>query len=103
MSFKCSDLNEYIESVPDSSLDVIIGGYYFEEDLSKRLLQKLASDGVGIWPTRSDHGQALYKLQKDKEKVYLIETLFSMPVVKSEVSKYFITEEDQVEEQPSSH
>ena len=33
---------------------------------------RLKEGGVGVWPTRSEHGQALYKVQPNKEKVYLI-------------------------------
>ena len=72
---------------------MIIGGYFVDEIMSDKLVGRLADGGVGIWPTRSDHGQALYKLQAKREKVYLMETLFSMPVVRSNVSKYFIEED----------
>lgn len=73
---------------------MIIGGYFMEEDISDMLCDKLSDKGIGVWPTRSEMGQALFAIDKNKNKKYLIETLFSMPVAKSEVSKYFITDED---------
>jgi hypothetical protein len=65
-------------------------------------MTKLTPRGVGIWPTRSDAGQALYKIEKGKQQVYLIETLFSMPVVRSEVSKYFVEEGENPQEEVES-
>lgn len=71
---------------------MIVGGYYFDEATSNLLETRLTSQGVGIWPTRSEHGQALYKIAKGREKVYLIETLFSMPVLSPEITKFFHNE-----------
>ena len=59
------------------------------------LAERLSEKGVGIWPTRSEMGQALFAVNNKKSKKYLIETLFSMPVVKSEVSKYVLTDNEQ--------
>ena len=47
-----------------------------------------------MWPTRSDQGQALYKIQPQREKVYLMETLFSMPVVSENITKYFVEQNE---------
>lgn len=79
--FESADLGEYLKGKREK-YDVILGGYYFDEVTSARLTDQLSQDGVGVWPTRSDHGQALYKVRPQKEKVYLMETLFSMPVVR---------------------
>lgn len=82
--------------------DIIIGGYYLEENISQLLTEQLNKEGVGIWPTTSQQGQALYKVQPNRQKTYIIETLFSMPVVRSSVEKYFIGpgEQEEIREIP---
>jgi protein-L-isoaspartate O-methyltransferase len=56
----------------EEKYDAIIGGFFLEEGVSDRLVGKLKDGGVGIWPTRSEQGQALYKLQLGREKTYLM-------------------------------
>jgi len=51
-----------LEADGSNNYDAIIGGYYFDENINDRLIGKLKEGGVGIWPTRSESGQALYKL-----------------------------------------
>ena len=34
-----------------------------DEKVNSQLVKKLTVDGMGIWPTLSEQGQALYKIQ----------------------------------------
>jgi len=66
-----ADLESFLERDQDR-YDVVIGGFYLDDKMSDWLIGRLNEGGKGVWATRSEHGQALYKMQPNKEKSYLI-------------------------------
>lgn len=86
--------------------DLIVGGFYMPPSLHQLLTDHLhesskakSANSMGVWATDSLSGQSLYSFLHSVKEGKLIQeeimsTMFSMPTVQSNVSKYFLEDEE---------